>query len=63
MCLCAIHVIKIDCASSALFITLDNVNTVWTCVYLFRVFRANYVYAIDINKINVMPSERKYKLK
>ena len=31
-------IIKIDCACSSLFtcITVDNVNTVWTCVYLIQ---------------------------
>ena len=31
MYLCAI--IQIDCECSALLITVDNVNTFWTCIY------------------------------
>ena len=60
MYFCAI--IKIDCECSALLITVDNVNTFWTCVYcIFHITMAEICkYGSQI--INVV-SLRYIKLK
>ena len=52
MYLCLI--ITIDCACSALLITVDNVNFVWTCVYLMQQWLTPDIGKYGFNIINVV---------